>query len=47
MFHKTIPYLVDYIVKNSHIDPNISKIIPNSEIFLPDTDDPLSGNLEI
>ena len=47
MFHKTIPILVDYIVKNGHIDPKISKINPNSEIFLPDTDDPLSGNLKI
>ena len=47
MFDKIISFLVDYIVKNGHIDPNISKIIPNSEIFLPDTDDPLSGNLKI
>ena len=44
MFHKIIPFLVVYIVKNSHIYPKISKIIPNSEIFLPETDDPLSGN---
>ena len=44
MIHKIIPFLVDYIVKNGHIDPKISKIIQNSEIFLPDTDEPLSGN---
>ena len=44
MFHKIIPFLVVYIVKYGHIDPKISKIIPNSEIFLPDTEDPLSGN---
>ena len=44
MFHKIIPFLVDYIVKNGHIYKKISKIIPNSEIFLPHTDDPLSGN---
>ena len=30
--------------KNGHIDPKISKIIKYSEIFLPDTDDPLSSN---
>ena len=45
MFHKIIPFLVDNIAKkNCHIYQNISKITPNSEIFLPDTDDPLSGN---
>ena len=36
--------LFDYIVKNCHIDPNISKIIQYSEICMPDTDDPLLGN---
>ena len=44
IFHKIIPFLAVYIVKNSHIYQKISKIIPNSEIFLPDTYDPLSGN---
>ena len=43
MFHKIISFLVDYIVQNGHIDPNISKI-PHFEIFLTDTDDLLSGN---
>ena len=44
MFHKIIPFLVDYIVQNDHIDPEISKIIPHFEIFMEDTDDLLSGN---
>ena len=44
MFHKIFPFLVDYIVKNGHIDPKISKIIQNFAIFLPDIDDPLSSN---
>ena len=42
--HKIIPFLVDYIVQNSHIDPKISKIIQHSEILMPDTDGPLSSN---
>ena len=44
MPHKLISFLVDYIVKKCHIDPKISMIIQHSEIFLPDTDDPLSNN---
>ena len=36
--------LVDYIVNNGHIYQQISKIIPNSEILLLDTDYQLSGN---
>ena len=43
MSHKIISFLVDYIVKNCHIDPKISKIIKHSEIVLPDTDGPLSS----
>ena len=42
MFHKIIPFLVDFLVHNGNIFPKISKKIPNSEIFLWDTDDPLS-----
>ena len=45
MFHKIILILVDYIVKNGHIDPKSSYMI-HSEIVLPDTDDPLSSNLK-
>ena len=33
MSHKIIPFLVDYIVANGHIDPKISKTIQHSEIF--------------
>ena len=44
MSQKIIPFLVDYIVKNGHIDPKISKTIQHSEIFLPDTNGPLSRN---
>ena len=44
MSHKIIPFLVDYIVKHGHIDPEISKIFQHSEIILPDTDGPLSSN---
>ena len=43
ILHKTIPFLVDYIVQNGHTDPKISKIIPHSEIFLAETDDLISG----
>ena len=42
-FYKIIPFLVEYIVKNCDIYIKISKIIPNSETFLPDADDPLAG----
>ena len=35
---------VDYKVKNGHIDPKISKTIQHSEIFLSDTNGPLSSN---
>ena len=44
MSQKIIPFLVDYIVKNGHIDPKISQTIQHSEIFLPDTNGPLSRN---
>ena len=33
MSQKIIPFLVDYKVKNGHIDPKISKTIKHSEIF--------------
>ena len=44
MSQKIIPFLVDYIVKNGHIDHKISETIQHSEIFLPDTNGPLSRN---
>ena len=44
MSQKIISFLVDYIVKNGHIDPKISKTIQHSEIFLPDPNGPLSRN---
>ena len=44
MSQKIIPFLVDYIVKNGHIDPKISKTIQYSEIFLQGTNGPLSRN---
>ena len=37
-------YSFGLIMKNGHINPKISKIIQKSEVFLPGTDDPLSGN---
>ena len=40
MSHKSIPFLVDYIVKKIHIDPKILKIVQLSEMFLLDTDGP-------
>ena len=33
-----IPCVVDSIVENGHIDPQITKIIQHSEICLPDTE---------
>ena len=44
MSQKIFPFLVDFIVKNCHIDPKILKTIKRSEIFLPDTNGPLSSN---
>ena len=42
--HKIIKFLFDYVVKNGHIDQKISKVIPYSETYLPDTDSLLSSN---
>ena len=47
MSHKIMPFRVDYIVKNDHIDTKFSKIIQRSEIFLQDTDEPLQSNLRL